>query len=647
MALQFHRLPATYILVGVIRPNCTFALLQPENKPLTPGCFFYLCRTLKSLLSLNRYFFRYKWYLFGGICFVTLSNLFAIFPAQLVRRSFDLVADNIDQYNNVTEPGARLAFYTTLINAVVKYGLLIVAMALLRGVFLFFMRQTIIVMSRHIEFDQKNDIYEQYQALPLSFYRRNNTGDLMARISEDVARVRMYTGPAIMYSINLIVLFILVISYMVSINLEFTLYVLLPLPFLSIAIYFINTEIEKRSDQIQKSLSNLSTFVQEAFSGIRVLKAFGREQDSVRSFAKESEEYRHRSVQLGNINSWFLPLIMIMIGASTILTVYIGGQQVMAGKITTGNIAEFLIYVNMLTWPVTSLGWVISIAQRAAVSQGRINEFLFEKSTLISKENLEVPLEGRIGFENVSFTYPDTGIEALKNISFEVKPGQSIGILGTTGSGKSTLANLICRLYDCSDGRVLVDGRPIQAYNPHYLRKQMSYVPQDVFLFSDSIRNNISFGNPQVGETAIRKAATQSDLLDNVERFENQFDTVIGERGITLSGGQKQRVSIARALVLHPTVLILDDCLSAVDTGTENSILGHLKEEMKGKTTVIISHRISSVKLADEILVLDEGRIVEKGTHQQLFEQNGAYRGLFEKQFSGEEMEKVSVDNQG
>lgn len=568
---------------------------------------------------------------------MVLSNLFAIFPAQLVRKSFDLVADNIKQYKGLPESVAKVAFYNSLIDAVLTYGLLIVAMALLRGLFLFFMRQTIIVMSRHIEFDQKNDIYQQYQALPLSFYRRNNTGDLMARISEDVSRVRMYTGPAIMYGINLLVLFVLVISYMVSINAEFTLYVLLPLPFLSISIYFINTEIEKRSDQIQKSLSNLSTFVQEAFSGIRVLKAFGREDESARSFSKESEEYRHRSVQLGNINSWFAPLIMILIGASSILTVYIGGQQVMAGKITTGNIAEFLIYVNMLTWPVTALGWTISIAQRAAVSQGRINEFLNEKNSLVSEQNLKEPLLGNITFKAVSFTYPDTGIEALKDISFEVKPGQSIGILGTTGSGKSTLANLICRLYDATKGQIWVDSRPIQAYNPHYLRSQMSYVPQDVFLFSDTIRNNISFGNPAVSEEAVRRAAVQSDLLDNVERFEKQFDTLIGERGITLSGGQKQRVSIARALVLHPTVLILDDCLSAVDTGTENSILDHLKAEMKGKTTVIISHRISSVKLADEIMVLDEGRIVEKGTHAQLMEKNGAYRELFEKQFAGEE----------
>lgn len=593
---------------------------------------------MKSLLSLNHYFYRYKWHLVGGICFVIISNLFAIFPAQLVRRSFDLVAANIQKYNSITEATSKIEFYEILMEAVVKYGLLIVAMALLRGVFLFFMRQTIIVMSRHIEYDQKNDIYLQYQSLPLEFYRRNNTGDLMARISEDVGRVRMYTGPAIMYGINLAVLFVLVISYMVSINLEFTLYVLLPLPFLSVSIYFINNEIEKRSDQIQKSLSSISTFVQEAFSGIRVLKAFGREDDWSHAFTKESAEYRHRSIQLGNINAWFAPLIMTMIGVSTILTVYIGGRQVMAGKITTGNIAEFLIYVNMLTWPVTSLGWVISIAQRAAVSQNRINEFLYQKNTLVSTQNLDVKIRGRIEFKDVSFVYPDTGIEALNHISFLVEPGQSIGILGTTGSGKTTLANLICRLYDCTRGEVRIDDELIQHYNPNHLRKQMSYVPQDVFLFSDTIYNNIVFGNPDIGKEEVRQAAIQSDLLENIERFEKQFDTIIGERGITLSGGQKQRVSIARALVLHPTVLILDDCLSAVDTGTENAILGHLSEEMKGKTTVIISHRISSVKLAHEIMVLDEGWIVEKGTHEQLLEKNGPYRELYEKQFAGEDV---------
>lgn len=555
----------------------------------------------------------------------------------MVRSSFDLVAQNIDKIDDLKDPTERKAFLDVMEVAVLKYGLLIVAMALLRGLFLFFMRQTIIVMSRHIEFDQKNDVYEQYQNLPLSFYRRNNTGDLMARISEDVSRVRMYTGPAIMYGINLLVLFVMVISYMVSVNAEFTMYVLLPLPVLSISVYFINNEIEKRSDLIQKSLSNLSTFVQEAFSGIRVIKAYGREQDSADKFAEESNEYRHRSIQLGNVNAWFSPLILSLIGVSTILTVYVGGQQAIQGKVSTGNIAEFLIYVNMLTWPVTSLGWVISIAQRAAVSQTRINEFLDNKTEIVSVENRETPIQGVIEFQNVSFTYTDTGIEALKNVSFKASPGQSIGILGNTGCGKSTLANLVVRLFDAGSGQVLIDGQPIQSWNPRSLRKQMSYVQQDVFLFSDTIRNNILFGNPELGDAEMRHASLQSDLLENVEGFEKKFETMIGERGITLSGGQKQRVSIARALVLKPRVLILDDCLSAVDTRTENTILSHLKEEMKDKTTLIISHRISSVNLADTILVMDEGRIVQSGNHDELIKVEGPYKALYEKQLVTEE----------
>lgn len=557
----------------------------------------------------------------------------------MVRESFDLVAGKIEDYRRLQNPNEKALFYSIFEEAVLKYGLLIVAMALLRGLFLFFMRQTIIVMSRHIEYDQKNDIYAQYQGLPLRFYRKNNTGDLMARISEDVGRVRMYTGPAIMYGINLLVLFFMVISYMVSVNAEFTLYVLIPLPILSVSVYFLNNQIEKRSDQIQKSLSNLSTVVQEAFSGIRVIKAFGKEADSVRLFSSESDNYRNRSIQLGNINAWFSPLIMSLIGASSILTVFVGGLQVMAGKITTGNIAEFLIYVNMLTWPVTSLGWVMSIAQRAAVSQGRINEFLNEKNDLDSIQNLAKEIEGKIEFQQVSFTYPETGIKALSDINFQVLPGQSIGILGPTGCGKSTLANLICRLFDVEKGKILIDDQPIQAYEPEKLRKQMGYVPQDVFLFSDSIANNIRFGNAKLPLEAIRKASIQADLLENIERFEKQFETIIGERGITLSGGQKQRVSIARALVLHPKILILDDCLSAVDTQTENVILGHLKEEMKGKTTIIISHRISSVKMADQILVLDAGKVVQKGRHDALLAQDGMYKDLYERQLATEDVE--------
>ena len=555
----------------------------------------------------------------------------------MVRSSFDLVAGHLETIDKLKGEAEKAEVLDQLKKDVLWYGLLIVAMAFVRGLFLFFMRQTIIVMSRHIEFDQKNDIYQKYQSLSLRFYRQHNTGDLMARISEDVGRVRMYTGPAIMYGINMLVLFVMVIGYMLSVSAEFTVYVLLPLPVLSLAVYFINSEVQSRSDAIQKSLSGISTFVQEAFSGIRVIKAFGRENNSVQRFGEESRKYRDNSIHLANLNAWFSPVIISLIGLSSILTVFVGGQQVMAGKISTGNIAEFLIYVNMLTWPVTSLGWVISMAQRAAVSQNRINEFLDVKPDLESTENADHPVEGELEFRGVSLRYPETGIQAVNNISFRVRPGESLGILGGTGSGKSSLANLVCRLFDPDEGEILLDGRSLKSWNIQNLRKQIGYVPQDVFLFSDSIANNILFGEELKDTQAMEKAALQADLSENISRFEKGFETVIGERGITLSGGQKQRVSIARALVRKPRILVLDDCLSAVDTATEKNILGHLKEEMKGRTTLIISHRISSVNMADTILVMEEGKIVQSGKHEALMAEPGPYRNLFEKQLISEE----------
>jgi ATP-binding cassette subfamily B protein len=511
-------------------------------------------------------------------------------------------------------------------------------MALLKGVFLFLMRQTIIVMSRLIEFDLKNEIYVHYQSLPLSFYRKNNTGDLMARISEDVSRVRMYLGPAIMYGLNLVVLFILVISYMLSVNVKLTLFVLLPLPFLSLSIYFVNTLINKRSEEIQRSLSGLSTFVQEAFSGIRVLKSFVQEERSTEKFSKESNYYKDKSLQLTFVNSLFFPLIMALVGMSTILTVYIGGREVIAGTLSAGNIAEFIIYVYLLTWPVASLGWTTSMVQRAAASQERINEFLNTKTDIVSTNNISRPIEGNIRFENVRFIYPDSGIIGLHNISFNVQSGESIAILGTTGSGKSTVANLLCRMYDVSTGQILIDGLDIKEYNISSLRGQIGYVPQDVFLFSDSIRNNIIFGLTDVPEDKIVQAARDADLYDNIMQFPENFNTKLGERGITLSGGQKQRVSIARAIVRDPRILILDDSLSAVDTKTENAILNSLKRIMQNRTSIIISHRVSSAKLADRIIVLDDGKIVEHGTHETLLENNGIYKELYEKQLQTEEV---------
>lgn len=506
-------------------------------------------------------------------------------------------------------------------------------MALLRGIFLFLIRQTIIAMSRLIEFDLKNEIYIKYQNLPLSFYRQNSTGDLMARITEDVGRVRMYLGPALMYGINLVVLFPMVIVYMLSVNVPLTIYSLLPLPVLSLSIYVVNNMINERSEKIQRSLSNLSTFVQEAFSGIRVIKAFVREQDSANDFQKASEDYKVKSIRLTLVESLFYPLILALIGLSTIITVYVGGNQVIDGAIGYGVIAEFILYVSMLTWPVTSLGWVTSIVQRAAASQTRINEFLDEKNEILSTENYQKDIIGEIEVKNLSFVYPDSGIKALDDVSFEVKEGQSLAIIGTTGSGKSTVANLLLRMYDATSGSILIDGKDIRSYSISGLRSQVGYVPQDVFLFSDSISNNIGFGlEGTLDKELIEKAAKDADVYDNILGFPNGFETRLGERGITLSGGQKQRVSIARAIAKEPKILVLDDCLSAVDTKTENSILNSLNKIMKGRTSIIISHRVSSAKLADMIVVLDDGKLIEKGTHEVLMEMKGVYAELYEKQ---------------
>jgi ATP-binding cassette subfamily B multidrug efflux pump len=592
---------------------------------------------VKALSQLNKYFIKYKYHLLLGTLFVILSNIFAIIPAQLIRQSFDLVRETINLYFVFDNFNTQNIIYSLFASAILFYGLLIVLMAVLRGIFLFLMRQTIIVMSRLIEYDQKNEIFVHYQSLPLSFYRRNNTGDLMARISEDVSRVRMYTGPAIMYGINLLVLFALVISYMISVNAVLTFYVLLPLPVLSASIYFVNNLINKRSEEIQRSLSNISTYVQEAFSGIRVIKAFVREEDSAKNFTKESDIYKDKSLQLAKVNAYFFPLITALIGLSTILTVYVGGIQVVEGNLTLGNVAEFLIYVNMLTWPVTSLGWTASLIQRAAASQQRINEFMDEKTDIVSEKELEKELKGSIVFNNVNFIYPDSGIKALKNVSFEVAPGQSIAILGTTGSGKSTVANLLCRMYDTTSGEIMVDGSSIRDYKLSALRGQIGYVPQDVFLFSDSIRDNVSFGTENTSIEQVIQASKDADLFENIQYFPQGFDTKIGERGITLSGGQKQRLSIARALIRNPRILILDDSLSAVDTKTENAILNSLKKIMLDRTTVIISHRVSSAKLADKILVLDDGVVVEQGTHESLLEMGGLYKELYEKQLSTED----------
>ncbi|GAB2794504.1 ABC transporter ATP-binding protein [Rhabdobacter roseus] len=593
---------------------------------------------VKALSYLNKYLVKYKWYLILGTIFTIISNLFGIIPAQLVRYALDLVGETLDIYYLFEGAAIQSKIYDIFTFSILMYGLLILGMALLKGIFLFMVRQTIIVMSRHIEFDLKNDVYQHYQTLPMSFYRRHNTGDLMARISEDVSKVRMYVGPSIMYGINLLVLFVMLIGYMLSVNVRLTVYVLLPLPLLSISIYIVNSIIIRRSEEIQRQLSNLSTYVQEAFSGIRVIKSFVQERYSFGNLQKEAEVFKDKSLSMTRVDALFYPLILLLVGFSNILVVYIGGQQIINGTLTPGNITEFILYVNMLTWPVMALGWTTSQIQRAAASQARINEFLEEKTTLVSTENRRTPVAGALSFRHVGFIYPDSGIQALQDFSLEVSRGETVAILGTTGSGKSTLANLICRLYDPTQGQILLDGQPLASYDIQYLRRQMGYVPQDVFLFSDSIANNVRFGIPDLPFEQVEQAVKDADLYQNIVEFPHGFDTRLGERGITLSGGQKQRLSIARAIARDPKILILDDCLSAVDTNTENIILNNLKRIMANRTSVIISHRVSSAKLADTIVVLDDGRIVEQGTHQALMERNGTYRELYEKQLQTEEV---------
>ena len=591
---------------------------------------------MKHLFYLNKYFVKYKWRIIPGVLFVVISNIFGVVPAQVIGHAFNLITENITIYRLYNGFDRQAIVYDIFGYSLLFFGALILFLYVLRGLFLFFMRQTIILMSRHIEFDMKNDIYAHYQRLSLGFYRRNNTGDLMNRATEDVNRVRMYVGPAIMYAINTTVLFCLVIYFMFSVNSTLAIYALLPLPILVVAIYYVNTIINHKSEKIQEQLSRLSSFVQERFSGVRVMKSYVREAQAQEVFAEESNAYKRNSMGLVKVQAFFYPTMLLLVGISTILTIYIGGQQVIKGAITPGNIAEFIVYVNQLTFPVTMLGWVTTLIQRAEASQKRINEFLQLKPDIVTGKE-PVSLNGNIAFRNVSFTYQDTGIEALKNISFEVKQGQFLAIIGKTGSGKSTLANLMMRMYDVTSGEILVDGKNLDKIDLQSYRSQIGFVPQEVSLFSDTIKNNIALGLDAVNHNQVEQAAKDAAVYHNIVGFDQQFETMLGERGITLSGGQKQRVSIARALIKEPQMLIFDDCLSAVDTKTEEEILSNLGRLMKGRTSVLIAHRISTIKNADKILVLDDGKIIEEGTHQELLNLGKAYAELYQNQLLEEE----------
>ncbi len=596
---------------------------------------------MKHLSRLNKYFLKYKWWIIPGSIFVVISNIFGVVPAQVIGYAVDLITENIQIFNLFYGFDRQAIIYDIFSSNLLFFGLLVIALYLLRGLFLFFMRQTIILMSRHIEFDMKNDIYQHYQELSLGFYRRNNTGDLMNRATEDVNRVRMYVGPAIMYTINTFVLSVLIIWSMFDVNAKLAIYCLLPLPFLVVIIYYVNTLIFKKSGKIQERLSDLSSFVQERFSGIRIIKSYVREDYTRDMFSIQSNDYKKDSMSLVKVSALFYPTMLLLIGLSTILTIYIGGIQVMNGSITAGNIAEFIIYINQLTFPVTMLGWVTSLIQRAAASQKRINEFLDIPSDIQSKESAEIELTGKIKFDQVSFTYPDTGIEALKDVSFEINSGEFVAIIGKTGSGKSTLANLIMRMYDVENGAINIDGKNIKALNLKDYREQIGFVPQEVFLFSDTIKNNIAFGLDSVTDEEVHNAAKNASVYTNIIDFEEKFETMLGERGITLSGGQKQRVSIARALIKSPKILIFDDCLSAVDTKTEEEILQNLGKIMAGKTSILIAHRISTIKNADKILVLDNGKIIEQGTHNELLSLNGSYTELYNHQLLEEETRTI------
>ena len=579
---------------------------------------------MKALQYLNKYFLKYKYRLLLGVIITILSKILALKIPRIIGQSFNIV----DEYKKGIITSTTDVKHELLINI-----LMIVGVTLIAGFLTFLMRQTIIVTSRLIEFDLKNEIYQQYQRLSLNFYKKNRTGDLMNRISEDVSKVRMYFGPAIMYSMNMIVLFIVGFYQMFSIDPVLTAYTLIPFPVLSISIFILSKVINEKSTIVQQYLSKLTTFNQEFFSGINVVKSYGIERSIIDNFDDLANESKKKNIDLYKVQAIFFPLMVLLIGVSNLLVIYIGGKQYIAGEIPIGVIAEFILYVNILTWPVAIVGWVTSMVQQAEASQQRINEFLQQVPEITNTTNdTETVISGAIEFKNVCLTYDDTNITALNNVSFKVNKGETIAVLGKTGSGKSSIVNLVSRLYDTTSGTILIDGKKITDANLTDLRNQIGFVPQDPFLFSDTIENNIKFGKDDATTEDIINAAKNAVIHDNISDFKNKYKTILGERGVTLSGGQKQRVSIARAIIKNPKILVFDDCLSAVDTETEEQILSNLEKVSKEKTTFIISHRVSSAKNADKIIILDKGKIIQQGTHNQLIKEKGYYKDLYEQQ---------------
>jgi len=591
---------------------------------------------MKELSYLNKYFIKYKYSFSLGILITIIAQIFSLFTPKLISKSLNA----IEKFDKLPETDqTSQVIIDSYRDGLIHNVLLIIATTIVAGFLTFLMRQTLIVMSRHIEFDLKNEVFRQYENLSQNFYKQNRTGDLMNRISEDVSKVRMYVGPAVMYTINTFIRFAIVIIYMYNVSPLLTLYTILPLPILSYCIFKLSSEINKRSTTFQQYLSKVSSFSQEIFSGIRVIKANSLENQHQNNMVALADESKKKSLDLAKVQSLFGPLMIALIGISNLVVIYFGGVMYINGTIPNiGTIAEFILYVNMLTWPVASLGWVSSMVQEAEASQKRLNEFLKLEPEIKNKNENHSDIQGSISFEDVSYTYEDTNIEALKNVTFTVKKGETLAILGKTGSGKSTILSLISRLYDVTDGKITIDQQEISTLNLNDLRNNIGIVPQDAFLFSDTIKNNIKFGNQNATDEEVIEAAKNAVVHDNIAAFNKQYDTILGERGITLSGGQKQRVSIARAIIKNPAILLFDDCLSAVDTETEETILNNLFEICKDKTTIIVSHRVSSAKNADKIIILEDGKIIQQGSHNQLINQEGYYASLYLKQLSEKEL---------